>query len=233
LLFLLVAVGCTDPATKTLLVPEQPLGNAAAMPNRQASYGPVASVETAARVDSMGRRILTANPQLGLQAQFLTIGAPSPEIFHSDLTKIVITEGLVKQCASDGQLAAVLCIELGKMISEREALTAPKTRAPDRDPPMEVRVGSDNAFSPGAADQTYLAERWKFDRDRDRSRNPKSVPSVSLPPDPQTLASTYLTKTGFPPADLDAVVPILTAASKNSAFAKQMTPPAPTQPWTK
>lgn len=233
LLLLALAAGCTDPATKSMLVPEQPLGNAAAVPHRQAAYGPAASVETAARVDSMGRRILAANPPLGLQAQFLTIGAPGPEIFHPDLTKIVITEGLVKQCNGDGQLAAVLCIELGKMVSEREALAGPRTRAPDREPPMEVRVGSDSAFSPGAADQTYLAERWKFDRDRDRPRNTKSAPSVSLPPDPQTLANTYLTKTGFPPADLDAVVPLLNAASRNNTFEKQMNPQGAARPLTK
>lgn len=254
LLLLFLTVGCTDPASKTLLVPEQPLGNSVPPPQRQAAYGTNAAVEqasrvdtairqkngmpplqatleVAARVDSMGRRILATNPQIGMQPQFLAIGAAGLEIFHPDLSKVVITEGLVKQCTSDGQLAALLCVELGKMVSEREALAGPKTHAPEREPPMEVRVGSDNAFSAGAADQTYLAERWKFDRDRDRPRKTTASPSPALPPDPQGLANQYLTKTGFPPADLDAVAPLLKAASQNSAFEKQMNPPGPARPW--
>ena len=52
---------------------------------------------------------------------------------------VVITEGLVRQCTSDGQLAAVLCTELGRLVSEREALAPPSVRKPER---LPVSFGS-------------------------------------------------------------------------------------------
>src|SRR5262249_39695897 len=74
-----------------------------------------------ARVDAGGRQLLAANPQVGAKPLFHTIGAPQPEVFHRGTSDVWVTEGLVRQCATDGQLAALLCLELGKMVAEREA----------------------------------------------------------------------------------------------------------------
>jgi hypothetical protein len=71
-----------------------------------------ASTEVAARVDSIGRSIAAANPQAGIRPQslrFTTIGSPQVEVFHRGATEIFVTEGLVRQCATDGLLAAGLC----------------------------------------------------------------------------------------------------------------------------
>ena len=81
-----------------------------------------ASTDTAARVDTMGRRILAANPGIGGKPMFTTIGAPQSEVFHRGMTDVFVTEGLVREC-TDEQLAAVLCLELAKMVREREAAT--------------------------------------------------------------------------------------------------------------
>src|SRR5262245_41303759 len=70
------------------------------------------STEAAARVDTIGRGILAANPTIGAKPLFRTIGAPRPEIFHRGTEDVYVTEGLVRLCETDGQLAAVLCAEL-------------------------------------------------------------------------------------------------------------------------
>jgi hypothetical protein len=186
-----------------------------------------ASAEAAARVDGIGRGILAANPINGLAAiqvngsevrtvRFTTIGAPQAEVFHRGNTDIFITEGLVRQCATDGQLAAVLCLELGKMVSEREALTPAAIRQPERLPPIDTGLNHDNGYGV-AADQTRLRELADYDRDR-RTRQ-----QAIAPPDPAALARLYLVRAGYHDADLQAAGPLLQQAQGNSGLEKQMT----------
>src|SRR5262249_38931906 len=147
-----LAAGCFGPEARTTLVPGDTFGNTPVVPPaRHASYAP-APTEVAAHVDKVGRGLLAANREIGVRPPFITSGAPQPETFHKGTAEIDITEGLVKQCATDGQLAAVLCHELGKMVAEREKLAGPEVRRPERLPPQEVRVGSDNAGSFGPPD---------------------------------------------------------------------------------
>jgi hypothetical protein len=223
--FLLLIVGCLN-HSETALVTDNPFGYSQPGPIRtKAAYSP-ASLEAAARVDALGRKILAANTQIGARPIFRTIGAPQPEVFHVSTSEIDITEGLVKQCQTDTQLAAILCNELGKLVAEREALAGPQARSPEREPPQEVRIGTDNAGSFGPADQTHLAELAKFDK---RRRGPAAPPSP--PPDPQVLARAYLSKAGYSDKDLDAAAPLLQAAAANSSLEKQLTPTAPARPW--
>src|SRR5262245_25790007 len=124
----LATTSCLPREPNTTLVPANPFGTTPAASTELKSVqhvttrGPVppASIQAAARVDTLGRSILAANPQLGIQPLFRTIGAPQPEIFHHGTFEIDITEGLVNQCTTDAQLAAVLASELGKLVSERE-----------------------------------------------------------------------------------------------------------------
>ena len=177
-----------------------------------------ASSETAARVDAIGRGILAANPINGLDTRtvrFITIGAPQAEVFHRGATDVFITEGLVRQCASDGQLAAVLCLELGKLVSEREALTPAAVRQPERTPPIDTRIGKDTGWGV-APDQTRLRELADFDRDRRQRQQP--IP----PPDPAALARLYLVRAGYHDADLQAAGPLLQQAQGNNGLEKQM-----------
>jgi hypothetical protein len=218
--------GCFTQETTTALVPANPFPTANATAARtRVAFSP-ASLEAATRVDTLGRKLIDANPQAGLRPMFRTIGAPQPEIFHNGTFEVDITEGLVKQCKTDGELAAVLCHELGKMVSEREALAGPKARTPEREPPEDVRVGSDYGGTFGPADQTHLAELAKFDKERHR---PSGLPLP--PPDPHVLAHTYLLKAGFADRDQEAAAPLLQAAAQNSAFEKQMVPASQPQTW--
>jgi hypothetical protein len=102
---------------------------AQATPPTRVSYAP-ASGDTCLRVDNIGQKILAANKEAGLHPFFGTIGSPTPEVFHRGPNELYITEGLVKQCQSESQLAAILCNELGKMVSEREVLAGPQIRNP-------------------------------------------------------------------------------------------------------
>jgi hypothetical protein len=177
-------------------------------PVAQASYAP-AGVESAARVDQVGQKVVLAS-ETGLRPVFMTVGDPRPRISHQGTSVVVITEGLVRQCSSEGQLAALLCTELGKMVSEREVLAAAQARQPEREPPIEVRIGNDSSSMFGrTSDMVRAAELARSDPDRRRAMAPPP-----LPPDPHVLAALYLKKAGYPAADLDAVAPLLSAAGK-------------------
>ena len=168
--------GCF-PEEKTVLVPSSPFGGSALaqVPGR-ASYS-AASAEVATRVGVIGQKIVTANPQLGLRPVFRTIGTPDAEVFHCGATEVCVTEGLAKQCATDGQLAAVLCVELAKIVAEQAQDAPPAKRSDDRLPPIDMRVGNEVGGSVGAADMTRMKELADYEKQRRPA--PGSVP----PPD--------------------------------------------------
>jgi hypothetical protein len=219
----LVVAGCLpihavldpDAETPSTLVPTSPFGNPPAPPQTavKAAFAP-ASRDLALRVDRVGKDVLAANPQIGLRPLFATIGAPKEEVFHQGTGTIWVTEGLVKLCQGDGQLAALLCVELGKMVSEREALASPQMRNPEHRPPMDMPIGNAGQFS--APDLTRMAELAPYDRERQRAA--KRLP----PPDPNVLARGYLEKAGFAKTELEAVAPLLGAAERNCALEKQI-----------
>jgi hypothetical protein len=212
---LLLAAGCVWEEPRTALVVDNPFGyQPASPPATRTAYAP-SSIRVAALVDSVGRKIVNANPQLGMDPQFRTIGAPQPEIFHRGVVEVLVTEGLAQQCATEGQLAAALCLELGKMVAARDALA--QTRVPEKSPPAEVAIGNDNAGAFGPADQLHRAELAKYEAERRRK-----IAFAQQTADPRLLALSYLTKAGYPASDLDAAAPLLQAASENTSFAKQL-----------
>ena len=175
-----------------------------------------ASTEAAARVDTIGRRILCANPQLGVRPMFRTIGAPQPEVFHRGTSDICITEGLVNLCQTDGQLAAILATQLGKMIAEREAATPASVRQPALRPPISTPLATDSLLGT-APDQTRLRELADFETPR-QLRNQQVAP-----PEAATLTRVTLLRAGFHDCDLQAAVPLLQKASESMGLERQMT----------
>jgi len=186
-----------------------------------------ASKEESLRVDIVGQKLIEANRQVGIRPTFMTIGAPTPEVFHRSTASVVITEGLSKQCRNEAQLAAVLAYEMGRMVAERESLASPAARQPERLPPMESRVGTDSGGVFGSPDGTRMAELAKFEKERPR---PKTAPPP--PPDPLVLAKGYLEKAGFTGKDLDDVVPLLKQARTHNDFERQLKGGAAVRPWT-
>src|SRR5262249_12662608 len=106
----LMVAGCLpDRQTVPMVNPNgAPPGPAAQLARPRAVPSP-ASQEAHMRVSLVGQRLLTNNRQEnGLRPVFHTIGRPEAEVFHRGQGELFITEGLVKQCQTDGQLAAVL-----------------------------------------------------------------------------------------------------------------------------
>src|SRR5262249_46435041 len=136
---------------------------------------PSAATELAVRVDAVGHKLLEANKQdIGLKPYFATHGCAHPEIFHQGGMMVHVTDELVKRCKDESELAAVLALELGKIVSEREVLTHPRTRRPDRLPPPDVPIGS--AGQVGAFDAARMAELAHYDRERREAGKPLPPP---------------------------------------------------------
>ena len=172
------------------------------------------SEEAAKRVLQVGGQILASNPNLGVRPTFTTIGAPLEEIFHQDDKVVFITEGLVRGCRTDGELAAVLCHELGKMAAERQERAA---TPPDPGPPMDAPVGKDYGGAFGPPDGTRTMELAVYEHKRR-----KAAEAAATPPDPDALARTILEKAGGKASDLEAAAPLLRAADEHMTFEKQM-----------
>ncbi len=216
----LIAVGCLGEDTTLPLVPPgtPPLQTQAQSSPPAVPRAP-ASEEAAMRINLVGQKLLAANEQVGLRPIFHTIGLPQAEVFHRGQSEIFITEGLSRQCVSEGQLAAVLALELGKMVSEREALAAPQTRVRQPMEPQFSPVGNDSRGVFGSPDGTRLAELGEYEKQRVR-------PGQALPPpDPNNLARIYLQKAGYNAQDLESATPLLKAAQNNVSVEKQLTKP--------
>jgi hypothetical protein len=213
---LTLLAGCVNHPKTTLIQPGQTLPT----PGQVIQVGHAPATEAVAvRVITLGRKIADANPNLSVKPVFQCIGVPQPTLFHrlgKDVCNVWISEGLVNQCQSEGQLAAVLCQEVGKAASEKAALNPPPTRV-FIEPPPSVPVGNDSHGAIGPPDLTRQAELAKIDEERRRREQPPPPP-----PPPEVLARVYLQRAGFNPADLQAVAGLIRAAEENTDVEKQM-----------
>lgn len=182
-----------------------------------------ASLQNAERVEQLGRKILAHNPFTGIDPLFYTIGVPEPALFHRGTGELCVSEGLVKQCKAEGQLAAVLCSELGLMISEKRlALEA----GHEKDSIPEVaETGERSSFDANAVE---VGSQKKSDpREAPGSRNGK--PSRST--DSTDLAKELLRGAGFDPAELDRIGPLLKQSDRGAILRKQLAGSAPAPKW--
>jgi hypothetical protein len=222
----LLAAGCPSEEAHTRLVPDNPFAEPAKAQIETWTTHAQKSLVTAGRADTVGRQLIKANPQLGIvdpklgtRPRFETVGDSRLLLCHQGMDAVIISEGLVNQCKTDDELAAVLCAELGKMVAAREALAGP--HGLDAESAMDLRVGSDNAGSFGPADQVYRAEQARYQEER------RQRAQHARPPDAQALARLYLVKAGHPAAALEAVAPLLQSAGDNNSLAKQLASPPP------
>jgi predicted Zn-dependent protease len=219
---MLAAIGCLSDDKKLTRVPSNPFGKPARVQAASFKHAPPATQEIALRVDRVGKQIVAANPRIHQKVVFMTIGQPDAELFHQtqkDVTTIFITEGLAKQCKSDGELAAVLSEELGKMMVEQMVQARPAQSPIPATLLMNSRVGNDIGGNFGAADRTNDMIAARFEKEWQQSRQTLPAP----PPPPETLARTYLSSAGFDPKALDAVQPLLREAEKHSSLERSMT----------
>jgi hypothetical protein len=170
------------------------------------------------RVLAVSGKIIETNPQAGMRPWFITFGAPHLEIFHrgggTQPWQVFISAQLAQQCKTDAQLAAVLCLELGKMVAERESLAGAPAQRGDLRLPPEPTVGQSNA-SFGSPDSTRYMEQARLESTQG--------PGKSRPlPSPDNLARGYLFKAGYDIRALAEVAPLLRQAEDNYKMEKQM-----------
>lgn len=189
---------------------------------------PPASLKAASRVEECGRQILAKNMFNGLdpELKFSTIGIKELTLFHRGADQLIISEGLVEKCATEAELTAVLCAELGQMIAEkRSAKAVGRDVAPIPDP-----TASGSPLFPGgtaydAGQQANLAYHEK--------KYPRGAANRPDPVDANNTARDLLKVTGYSPAELDRVEPLLKQSERGEKLRKQMGGSAPDPKWEK
>jgi hypothetical protein len=224
---LLFATGCTHDGEwsvrKALGWDEPPRGRVVATP--PAKELPPASMAVAERVEILGRKLVAQNTFLGIEPLFMTIGVKEAVLFHRGTEQLLISEGLVEQCKSDAELAAVLCAELGQMVAEKRAA---KAAGREVDPIADATHGAGSVFPGGTA----------FDAGRqvDLAYHEQKHPRGAAHPDSidaKRTARELLTGAGYSPAELDRVEPLLKQSERGEKLKKQMGGSAPLPDWKK
>jgi len=172
---------------------------------------PPAAPDVGIRLLLVKDKLVGHNPQFA--ELFVTaIGSADPEIFHVGTNQIFVTEGLVRQCETDGKLAGALANEMGRMVAEREALIADEIRQPERLRPIAPQIG--NSVS-REVDPTQYAELARFEKEY-----PKHARKLT-PPNPQQVARGLLENAGFQRTELDAAWPVLQNAARFNGWEGQ------------
>ena len=172
-----------------------------------------ASFQAAQRVETLGQRIVEQNTFTGLDPLFHTLGVAEPVLFHRGPDELFISEGLVRRCKTDAQLAAVLCGELGRMMAERrsaKAVGVDLQSVPDRPSPDALAAGEVASSASAARDLTPEppdgAAALRFARDLHRGA-------------------------GFGPAEMDKAGALLAGVKREAGIGRQVAGPAPAPVW--
>ena len=149
-----------------------------------------ASVEHARRVDELTKHIVDQNTFTGLDPLLRYQRARSRAV-PSWLRRAVISEGLVKKCKTDAELAAVLCTELGRMIAQ-EAPAIAVGRNPDPIPEIAL---------PGGTSDANLVREAELAMQKRR----EDAKLASEQSDEVQLSKSLLKGAGFDPAEFERV----------------------------
>jgi len=158
-----------------------------------------ATTGEAVRVAKIGHEILTKNPGLGVHPIFQTTGETKLVLSHKAAKVVVISESLTKQCG-EGELAALLADELGRMVVEQESLATRVKPGSSNPRPMAGGMDRDGG-SFGPADGVQLAEAAIMSR---KSRGVEAAPDLSYglkTTDSIRLGEEILRRSGFQPED--------------------------------
>jgi hypothetical protein len=183
------------------------------------------SLAAAARVDQVGRQILSANLFCGVDTSFQVVGHRDSLLFHRGQESLFISDSLVDRCKTDEELAAVLCHELGRMIAEKRTAA----RMGYAEPLMDVTHSNNGEIGGITGDQFRLAELAAIER-----RTPKKVVDRvrSETTDPRKIARELLQTTGFDVSHSDRVEPMLQGLNKNRGIVNQLDGAAAKPEWS-
>lgn len=185
------------------------------------------SLAAAARVDQVGRQILAANPFAGGDISFQTVGADELAVFHRDAHGLFITDALVNRCKTDGELAAVLCSELGRMVAERR--NAGRMGFPE--PINDVPTGPNSMEAGGIpADQVRLAELGMMERKFPKKTVDRARDEFA---DPRTVTLDLLKTAGYDEKEYDQAAPLLKQVNRDSDVVRQLGGPGAAPHWSR
>jgi predicted Zn-dependent protease len=191
-------------------------------PAARSAKMPKADLALAERVETIGRKIIAQNTFTGIEPLFHTVGVPEAVLFHRGAEELIISEGLVKQCRSDSELAAVLSSELAQMMNEKK--TARRVGA-DRDSFTDISVPTNSGLAGGTpVDPARDAERAFLEKQRKQNANRETT-------DPGKVAGDLMRGAGYDPADLDRMATVLKQSDRGLAIKKQMGGSAPPPRW--
>ncbi|MCI0704370.1 MAG: hypothetical protein L0241_25205 [Planctomycetia bacterium] len=174
---------------------------------------PAAQFATAERVETLGRKIIAQNTFTGIEPLFHTIGVKESVLFHRGTEELFISEGLVAKCKTDGELAALLCAELGQMMAEKRAA---KAVGRDTDPIPDTGFGGGPLFPGGSAyDAGRQAELGYHEKKYPRGANHLEAADAAK------LSRELLKGAGFDPTEMDKVEPLLKQSDRGEKLRKQ------------
>lgn len=186
---------------------------------------PAASLAAAERVEVLSRLIIARNTFTGIEPHIFTIGVKEATLFHRGPEELFISEGLVNQCKTDEELAAVLCAELGQMVAEmRTAKSLGREVSPIRDASFGAGSVAAGGGPYDAGQQANLAYHEK--------QHPRAAVGID-PADAKKTAGELMTGAGFNPSELERVQPLLKQSDRGEALRKQMSGSAPAPTWQK
>jgi len=188
---------------------------------------PLAHLETTERVETLAKRIVSQNPFTGIEPIVYVLGVKESVLFHRGSQELFISEGLVKKCKTEAELAAVLSTELGQMMAEKRSVAR---TADDRDTiPSSALPGGISVAGGAPADLGREAEVAFHER-----RHPRSARSDAAKGDTVAkLARELLKGAGFDEAEFDRVKPLVQQSERGTALRKQMSNSAAPPTWDK
>jgi len=159
------------------------------------------------RVQAISQRLYQANPWVQMKPRWIVQPGATPGVAPQGDQYVVISESLVHS-ASDGQLAAVMALQLGDLASIRQRTIADARRGQRRvsTPPDYYQQGNASEQTSSSIRDLELADYAKRRRE---PRDPRAREQHEQPIEPANYARQVLVQAGFSPQELDAAAPLL------------------------
>jgi hypothetical protein len=156
------------------------------------------------RVNMTGYKLVAANGEVMQQLRpgWTVVQGDTPTVLYEG-EQAYVTEALVRACATEGQLAAVLSWTMGQMYHARQARLAANAATMNVAPPEPFRVGNDGSgFSEG--DLAFQAQ-YRREMELQKERRLAKLP----PAEPLIVARQVLAQAGYSIHELDQVKDLL------------------------
>jgi predicted Zn-dependent protease len=177
------------------------------------------AIETASRVDQIGKQLTSCNPFLGVEPLYHTVAGDDPEICHPDSNGLFITDALVDRCRSDEELAAILAVELATMSLERRHKQQPKKF----EGIQPFSDSSSMAAGGVSSDQNQVGIGFLVEQDK----NSRSLQNS------EELASKILENAGYHPTAIKDVEELIKKSKQNNHLARQFGSSSNRPHWTR